>query len=30
MPDMEDVRRNAAIADWNKAVRCAYGWAKEI
>ncbi len=30
MPGMEDVRRNAAIAGWNKAVRCAYGWAKEI
>ena len=29
MPGMEDAQRKAAAAGWNRAVRCAYGWAKE-
>ncbi len=30
MPGMEDAQRKAAAAGWNRAVRCAYGWAKEL
>ncbi|MBO5093028.1 MAG: glycerol kinase GlpK [Lachnospiraceae bacterium] len=28
-PEMEEADRAAAVAGWNKAVKCAYGWAKE-
>ena len=28
-PEMEDDARTSAIAGWNKAVKCSYGWAKE-
>ena len=28
-PEMEDDVRTSAIAGWNKAVKCSYGWAKE-
>ena len=28
-PEMEDERRESALKGWNKAVKCAYGWAKE-
>lgn len=28
-PQMEDEKRNALVKGWNKAVRCAFDWAKE-
>ena len=28
-PEMEEADRLAAVAGWNKAVRCSFGWAKE-
>lgn len=28
-PELEEEKRRAQIAGWNRAVRCAYGWAKE-
>ncbi len=28
-PEIDEAERSAMIKGWNKAVRCAYGWAKE-
>lgn len=28
-PDMDEEKRQASLAGWQKAVKCAYGWAKE-
>ncbi len=30
VPDIDEAKREKMIAGWRKAVRCSYGWAKDI